>query len=107
MSAARTGVSAVASSSEVVKAPAKASVFMAVLLPSGGRNVVAPADIASFLLEPEHVQHGRGRGVLELGCILQDVERLLRADQHRDVLLAVDRVAYRGRVDAGARVVAP
>src|SRR5882724_1863655 len=53
-------------------------------------------------LEPEHEQHRRRRGVLKLGHVPEYGGWLPCAHQHGDVLLAVDRVGDRRRIDAGA-----
>ena len=45
--------------------------------------------------------------VLELWRFRVEVGALARTDQHRDVLLAIDRVGDRRRIDAGADIVAP
>ena len=58
--------------------------------------------------QPEHVQHrGASTMFLSSGALAQRRVALARADQHGDVLLAVDRVGDRRRVDAGAGVEAP
>src|SRR5438045_1545978 len=61
----------------------------------------------SCSLEAEHVEHRGGRSVLQFRRVLEEGDRLARADEHGDVLLAVDRVADRRRVDAGANAEAP
>ena len=45
--------------------------------------------------------------MLELGRVLPDVERLARSGENGNVLLAVDRIGHRGRVDAGAEIEVP
>jgi len=58
-------------------------------------------------LQPKDVQHRRRRHVLEFGRLRDDVVRLPRAYQHRDVLFAVHRIGNRRGVDASADVEAP
>src|SRR5215813_2417306 len=57
--------------------------------------------------QSEHVQHMGHRDVLELGRLPHHSGTLARSNQHRDVLLSVDRIGDRRCVDAGADVVAP
>src|ERR1700678_1408043 len=58
-------------------------------------------------LQAEDEQHRRRGCVLELGRLRDDVVRLPRAYQHRDVLLAVYRIGHRRGIDAGADIEAP
>src|SRR6476659_3308125 len=58
-------------------------------------------------LQPEYVQDRRRRGVLELGSVLQDEERLLRTHEYGHVLLSVDRIADGRSIDPRADTVAP
>src|SRR5208337_2647424 len=57
--------------------------------------------------EPEHIEHGGGRCVLQLRGHSRDERRLPRPHEHGNVLLAVDGVAHSRRVDAGADIEAP
>src|SRR6516164_395115 len=58
-------------------------------------------------LEAEDVQHVRYRPVLELGNFPNDGGALRRADEYRNVLLAVNGVGDRRRINAGPDIVAP
>src|SRR4051794_15181723 len=77
----------------------------ATMRPMGRRCPPRPGLHSS--LKAEHVQDRRRRAVLELGRVLQDEERLFRAHQHGDVLLAVDRVADGRGIDARTDIIAP
>jgi hypothetical protein len=58
-------------------------------------------------LQPEDVQHGRRRHVLEFGRLWDDVVRLPRAHQHRDILFAIRCIGNRRSIDASADIEAP
>src|SRR6266567_6648876 len=72
-----------------------------------GSSPVARRPPAGFRSQSEDVQHRGRRRVLELGGERNDVVRLPRADQHRDVLPAVHRVGDGRRVDPTAGIEAP
>src|SRR6516225_4902215 len=57
--------------------------------------------------QTEYVQHRRRRVILQLGSILDDERPHARSHQNRNVLLAVDRVADRRRLNWAADVEAP
>src|SRR5262249_11499829 len=61
----------------------------------------------SSRLQAEDVEHVRDCHVLELRHLRENVVTQARADQHGDILLAVDRIGDRGRIDAGANIEAP
>src|SRR5215471_7136285 len=126
MSAARAGVSTVAISKEPTSAPAKVFIFMTTHPLCGtdaGTRRPPRLDCARFPMEApelsrrcagadafseaEHVEHRGGRRVLQLRCILHDERGLLGAHEHGDVLLAIDRIAYRRRVNPGSGAEAP
>src|SRR6516165_4752088 len=124
MSAARSGVNAVATSSEPANAPARDLLLMKRLLPlpdrtnaglhfraahrsgavSSGTGAIAPVHRG---LQAEHVEHRSGRHVLEFGRQWNRIVWLPRTHQDGDILLAVHRIADRRRIDAAADIEAP
>src|SRR5438093_10238031 len=66
-----------------------------------------PVATAPPQLKAEDVERVSGRHILELGKLRQDVVANARANQHGDILLAVDRIGDRRRIDAGADIEAP
>src|SRR3954452_8049505 len=95
-----------AASSSTIEIVVAKFTFLVLLLVLIGRNAGADARRRAWLCDRslllEHIQHGCGRRVLELGCMLPDIERLARSHQNGDVLLAVDGVGDGRRIDAGA-----
>src|SRR5579863_8416845 len=71
------------------------------------KRTVLPECQTASRSQTEYVQHRRGRLVLQLGCILDDERPHARSYQNRNVLLAVDRVADRRRLNWAADVEAP
>jgi hypothetical protein len=63
--------------------------------------------IASAPSQSEHEQHGGRRGVLELGRHRKDKGVLSRADQYRNVLLAIHGISNRRGIDPSSCIEAP
>src|SRR6266849_4286883 len=58
-------------------------------------------------LKAEHEEHRCRRSVFQLRRKRNDILRLTRAYQYGDILLAVHRITYRRRIDAGADIEGP